>query len=82
MYNTLCLLAIDIALGILVGSLLLLYSQEVIAFVHSANDFLTNRILRSQIRWLMGWPAGFKLNDELDHSIGTIFLFYLDRWTG
>jgi hypothetical protein len=30
----------------------------------------------------MGWPAGFKLNDNLDNFFGQVFLFYIDKWMG
>lgn len=29
----------------------------------------------------MGWPAGFKLNDNLDKFLGLLFLYYIDKWT-
>lgn len=34
------------------------------------------------IRWLMGWPAGFKLNSNLDRFLGEVFLWMLSIWSG
>jgi phosphatidylinositol glycan class Q protein len=37
-------------------------------------------MLKSNIQWLMGSPAGFKLNENLDRFLGSVFLFYIERW--
>lgn len=29
----------------------------------------------------MGWPAGFKLNLELNQFLGNLFLFYIENWS-
>ena len=34
------------------------------------------------IRWLMGWPAGLKLNSELDKFLGELFRWLIQLWTG
>ena len=39
---------------------------------------LTESVLRSLIEWLMGWPAGFKLNENLDRFLGRLFLYYIE----
>ena len=69
----------DIFFGLLVGALLLYFRDPIIIKVHNWNDFLSNAVLKAQIGWLMGWPAGFKLNDNLDEFLGVVFLFYIDR---
>lgn len=38
--------------------------------------------LESMIDWLMGWPAGLKLNSELDKFLGELFLWLIRMWTG
>lgn len=43
----------DILIGIISSLLLVYYYEEVFAFTHIANDFLTNSILKTQISWLM-----------------------------
>jgi hypothetical protein len=39
-------------------------------------------ILKSNIRWMMGIPAGLKLNENLDNFLGMLFLSYIDLWPG
>ncbi|OIR58846.1 MAG: Gpi1-domain-containing protein [Amphiamblys sp. WSBS2006] len=34
--------------------------------------------LRNTIKWLMGWPAGLKLNPHLNKFLGELSLFFLD----
>lgn len=36
--------------------------------------------LRGMIEWLMGWPAGLKLNSQLDMFLGEMFLWMLYLW--
>ena len=62
------------------GTLLLYNRDFILTNVDKANHFLTNNILKALIAWLMGWPAGFKLNDELDEFLGVVFMFYIDRY--
>lgn len=38
--------------------------------------------LDSIINWLMGWPAGLKLNTELDKFLGELFLWLINLWKG
>jgi len=80
-YNRMFLLAIDLLLGGYFGYLLLENSNKVLEFVTMCNDYLTNVVLRSQIIWLMGFPGGFKLNENLDNFLGILFLFYIERWS-
>ncbi|KAJ9426416.1 phosphatidylinositol glycan, class Q [Fusarium oxysporum] len=37
--------------------------------------------LQSSISWLMGWPAGLKLNGELAAFLGDLFLWVIDYWS-
>jgi hypothetical protein len=79
-YNELWLVVNDLFFGIIVGALLLYNREAILLNVDRANQFLTNQILKALIAWLMGWPAGFKLNDELDEFLGVVFMFYIDRY--
>ena len=36
--------------------------------------------LRRLINWLMGAPAGLKLNSVLSHSLGKFFLYHIHLW--
>ena len=34
------------------------------------------------INWLMGWPAGLKLNNDLAKFLGDLFLWVINYWAG
>ena len=38
--------------------------------------------LQTSISWLMGWPAGLKLNSELAAFLGDLFLWVIAYWAG
>ncbi|TXG55787.1 hypothetical protein EZV62_017100 [Acer yangbiense] len=73
-------LVVDILLGNLIGSTLLVHSESVcLCVMNFANDS-TNE-LRSGCVWLMGVPAGFKLNTELAEVLGMISLNAIQIWS-
>lgn len=37
-------------------------------------------MLQSILQWLMGSPAGLKLNDPLNSLLGTCFLYLVNLW--
>lgn len=49
--------------------------------IAALQDWLSDSVVRRLIGWIMGWPAGFKLNDALDRFIGALFLVTLDTWS-
>lgn len=74
-------LVVDILLGDLIGLALLFHTESVFSWVSSfASDF-TNELLRSGCVWLMGVPAGFKLNIELAGVLGMISLNTIQIWS-
>ncbi|RIA98495.1 N-acetylglucosaminyl transferase component-domain-containing protein [Glomus cerebriforme] len=80
-YNSMWLVANDIIIGLTIGS-----------FLVNNNEYVANIILRDyldhytieklvlMIDWLMGWPAGLKLNSELDSFLGELFLRLIEIW--
>lgn len=42
---------------------------------------LVAHYVRQHIRWLMGWPAGLKLNDNLDTMLGNLSLAGINWWS-
>ncbi|KAF7804046.1 N-acetylglucosaminyl-phosphatidylinositol biosynthetic protein gpi1 isoform X2 [Senna tora] len=74
-------LLVDVLLGNLVGWALLYHSEfvclSVLNFVHD----LANPFLRSGCVWLMGNPAGFKLNTELAGVLGMVSLNAIQIWS-
>ncbi|EGG23125.1 putative glycosyltransferase [Cavenderia fasciculata] len=79
-HNKCWLLFNDIMLGVGAGFLLNFLSPYVLSGVARVNYFLTNELLKNLILWLMGWPAGFKLNENLDKFFGRLILYYIDKW--
>lgn len=81
-YNSLWLVANDVIIGIALGS----YIIENSAFVASQVDTVFNAWsiegLRRMISWLMEWPGGLKLNNELAEFLGDLFLWVIDHWAG
>ncbi|OMO97945.1 N-acetylglucosaminyl transferase component [Corchorus capsularis] len=74
-------LLVDILLGDLIGLTLLFHMESVCSWVSNfASDF-TNELLRSGCVWLMGVPAGFKLNIELAGILGMISLNTIQIWS-
>lgn len=38
------------------------------------------KVLQGTLQWLMGSPAGLKLNDPLNRLFGTCFLYLVNLW--
>ncbi|GAM20610.1 hypothetical protein SAMD00019534_037850, partial [Acytostelium subglobosum LB1] len=79
-YNRCWLLLNDILLGIVAGYILHRFAPYVLDAFIGLNNMITNDILKNLILWLMGWPAGFKLNENLDKFFGRLILYYIDKW--
>lgn len=80
-YNSLWLVANDVIIGLALGSYIIEHADWV---AESVNDLLrtyTVDALRRSISWLMGWPAGLKLNGELAAFLGDLFLWVIDYWS-
>ncbi|KAK8684965.1 hypothetical protein V6N13_040977 [Hibiscus sabdariffa] len=74
-------LVVDILLGDLIGFALLFHTESVCSWVSNFASDLTNELLRSGSVWLMGVPAGFKLNIELAEVLGMISLNTIQIWS-
>ncbi|XP_039062239.1 uncharacterized protein LOC120206726 [Hibiscus syriacus] len=74
-------LVVDIFLGDLIGLALLFHAEPVCSQVSNFSSDLTNELLRSGSVWLMGVPAGFKLNIELAEVLGMISLNTIQIWS-
>ncbi|KAL5546455.1 hypothetical protein UlMin_006142 [Ulmus minor] len=74
-------LAADFLLGNLIGLALLYNVDSACLWVLNFADDVTNKLLRSGCVWLMGVPAGFKLNTELAEVLGMISLNAIQIWS-
>lgn len=79
-YNSLWLVANDVIIGIALGSYIIDNSGWVAEQINMLLTKYTVEALQSGISWLMGWPAGLKLNTELAAFLGDLFLWVIDYW--
>ncbi|KAL5230455.1 hypothetical protein ABZP36_029231 [Zizania latifolia] len=67
-------IVIDLLMGSFLGAALLLKTEIICSWTFALVRYMTNSVLRSGCVWLMGDPAGFKLNTELAELLGMISL--------
>lgn len=72
---------VDVLLGNLVGTALLFHTESVYVWLRNFANDITNHLLRMGCVWLMGIPAGFKLNTELAGVLGLISLNVIQIWS-
>ncbi|KAI1435839.1 N-acetylglucosaminyl transferase component [Xylaria sp. CBS 124048] len=80
-YNSLWLVANDVIIGIALGSYIIENADWVADTIQLLLSKYTITALQSSISWLMGWPAGLKLNSELALFLGDLFLWVIDYWS-
>ncbi|KAK9414699.1 putative Gpi1-domain-containing protein [Seiridium unicorne] len=80
-YNSLWLVANDVIIGIAIGSYIIDNAGWVADQIGSLLRQYTVEALYSSIEWLMGWPAGLKLNKELALFLGDLFLWVIEYWS-
>lgn len=81
-YNSLWLVANDIIIGIALGSYIIENSQLVASQVDTVVSSWFVEGLQRMISWLTDQPAGLKLNTELAHFLGDLFLWVIEYWAG
>ncbi|KAF6829000.1 N-acetylglucosaminyl transferase component [Colletotrichum musicola] len=80
-YNSLWLVANDVIIGIALGSYIIDNADWVANAISELLSKYTVEALQRSISWLMGWPAGLKLNSELAMFLGDLFLWVIDYWS-
>ncbi len=80
-YNSLWLVANDVIIGIAVGSYIIESHQSTASFLGTLLNQYTISGLERMITWLMGWPAGLKLNGELAEFLGALSLWVIECWS-
>ncbi|TVY41486.1 N-acetylglucosaminyl-phosphatidylinositol biosynthetic protein [Lachnellula occidentalis] len=80
-YNSLWLVANDVIIGIALGSYIIDNSAWVAESISEFLSLYSIAVLRRTIAWLMDWPAGLKLNNELAAFLGDLFLWVIDHWS-
>jgi hypothetical protein len=79
-YNVLWLILNDLFMGVLLGWTIIHHRHDISHYVGSMVRHYTHDRAQDQIIWLMGWPSGLKLNDDLDLFLGDMFLWLLSAW--
>lgn len=80
-YNSLWLVANDVIIGMALGSYIIEHADWVAAQIGDMLHTYAVDALRRSISWLMGWPAGLKLNGELAAFLGDLFLWVIHYWS-
>ncbi|KAI9731442.1 MAG: phosphatidylinositol N-acetylglucosaminyltransferase subunit gpi1 [Claussenomyces sp. TS43310] len=80
-YNSLWLVANDVIIGIALGSYIIDNAGWVAHQINGVLSTYTIAALHRTISWLMDWPAGLKLNNELAQFLGDLFLWVIDHWS-
>ncbi|KAF2864250.1 Gpi1-domain-containing protein [Piedraia hortae CBS 480.64] len=81
-YNSLWLVANDLVFGVALGTYLLQHADYVAARADEAVATASVAGLQGLVRWLMDWPAGLKLNNDLAYFLGDMFLWVMEYWDG
>lgn len=79
-YNSLWLVANDVIIGIALGSYVIDNANWVASQINTVLTGWTVEGLQRTISWLMDWPAGLKLNNELAAFLGDLFLWVIENW--
>lgn len=80
-YNSLWLVANDVIIGIALGSYIIDNSSWVAESISNILSLYSIAALQRTISWLMYWPAGLKLNNELAAFLGDLFLWVINHWS-
>jgi phosphatidylinositol glycan class Q protein len=80
-YNSLWLVANDVIIGIALGSYIIDNSAWVAESISEILSLYSIAALQRTISWLMDWPAGLKLNNELAAFLGDLLKWVIDHWS-
>jgi len=80
-YNSLWLVANDVIIGIALGSYIIDNHAWIAESISEILSMYSIAALQTTIFWLMDWPAGLKLNNELATFLGDLFLWVIDHWS-
>jgi hypothetical protein len=72
---------VDHMIGLVISIYLYINTFTVFRLAKNLYQVYALDVTTNYIRWLMGWPAGLKLNSNLDKFLGEMFLWLLDCWS-
>jgi phosphatidylinositol glycan class Q protein len=71
----------DVIIGIALGSYIIDNHAWIAESISEILSMYSIAALQTTISWLMDWPAGLKLNNELATFLGSLFLWVIDHWS-
>ncbi|XP_069358750.1 phosphatidylinositol N-acetylglucosaminyltransferase subunit Q [Maniola hyperantus] len=77
--NLIMVIILDILLGYLVLELLVFDRKALGTLLFGILEKLVN-LMYSLLKWLMGAPAGLKLNNAFNKMLGKYFLYHVELW--
>lgn len=81
-YNSLWLVVNDIIIGMALGLYIIDNAENLASMVDQLIGTWSLDGLRRVLLWLMAYPAGLKLNNELARFLGDLFIWVIDYWGG
>lgn len=79
-YNSIWLVVNDVILGVAMGRLILDNADYIIDCLSYFVDMVLTEMFKNNTLWLMDWPGGLKLNNELAAFFGELFLWVIQFW--
>ncbi|CAN6601121.1 phosphatidylinositol N-acetylglucosaminyltransferase subunit Gpi1p [Trichomonascus vanleenenianus] len=79
-YNSIWLVANDVILGFSIGRIILDNRQAIVYGLNYLVDEILTNAFKSNMLWLMDWPGGLKLNNEVAAFFGELFLWVIQFW--
>ncbi|KAJ3338236.1 phosphatidylinositol N-acetylglucosaminyltransferase subunit gpi1 [Gonapodya sp. JEL0774] len=79
-HNQIWLVANDVIIGWAVSSFIIMAADELAIILGENYQRFAVEEISQALHWLMGYPAGLKLNSPLTNFMGEMFLYILGLW--
>ncbi|KAH8740055.1 hypothetical protein FG386_000882 [Cryptosporidium ryanae] len=80
LYSSVTTILIDYLFGMIFALGIDAFSEELIILMEKSFFYIYHDAIHTQVKWLMSFPAGFKLNQNLTTLIGNLTLAALKFW--
>lgn len=80
LYNNLWLAVNDTILGVYLGAVIRDHQKMIAMGILWLTQECFGSNYRRMVLWLMSWPAGFKLNNELAFFFGEVLVWIIEAW--
>ncbi|OII75351.1 N-acetylglucosaminyl-phosphatidylinositol transferase [Cryptosporidium ubiquitum] len=79
-FSSITTVVVDYLLGILFAFGIDTFSRELVILMEKSFFYIYHDAIHTQVKWLMSFPAGFKLNQNLTTVMGNLTLAALKFW--